>query len=357
MKKNLIGKILLLLVLLNIPGYSEELRPYKLINSDKLIVIKIGDEHVTDLIGNVHFLYGTTEFYADSAKILEKQKITKLFGNVKVFEDTLSLFAERAEYFRLSEKLILDENVFIKEVHADSTFRTFESEHTEYIFEKQELTATEDVHMFDERENISGECGKLIYNGETGYGYLIKSPILIKHNPDSLTISAEKIEYFRDFEKVAANFDVRTFTEDFLITSDFLIVFNIESKAIFLGEPVFTNDISEANSKEFYLYFNEENIIKAEMIDDVRVDFKSEEGDAEYTNWVTSDIAEFFFEEGEIVKCIAEGITDTYFEQTKDKKNSRSNSSGNILTIDIIDNEITSISMKNKVVGTYFFEN
>ena len=41
---------------------ENDLRPYKLINADTLIVNKINEEYVTDLIGNVHFFYGETEF-------------------------------------------------------------------------------------------------------------------------------------------------------------------------------------------------------------------------------------------------------------------------------------------------------
>ena len=356
MKMNLIGKIFLLFLVLHISGFAEELKPYKLINSDKLIVNKFDEEYVTDLKGNVHFFYGETEFFADAAQIFEEKKITKLIGNVKVFEDTLSLFADRAEYFRLSEKMILDKNVFIKEVHTDSTFRTFESEHTEYFFDSQELTVTDDVHMFDERENMSGSCGKLIYNADTGYGYLMQSPLLTKHGADSLTVTGEKIEYFRDFEKVTANFDVRTYNKDFLITSDFMIIFNKENKAFFLGEPLFTNETAVASANEFHLFFDEENITKAEMTDDCRIDFKSKETNEEMKNWVTSELAEFFFEEGNITKCVATGIAESYFEQTEDDKNSRNRSSGNVLILNIEDSDINSISMQNNVKGTYVFE-
>ena len=40
---------------------EEELRPYKLINADKLTITKVEEEYITNLVGNVHFFYGETE--------------------------------------------------------------------------------------------------------------------------------------------------------------------------------------------------------------------------------------------------------------------------------------------------------
>ncbi|MCK4312745.1 MAG: hypothetical protein KAW88_08440, partial [Candidatus Cloacimonetes bacterium] len=73
--KKLIGNpvrifIILIFLLFSNMLFSDknELRPYRLINADTLIVNKINEEYVTDLIGNVHFFYGETEFFSDFAK-------------------------------------------------------------------------------------------------------------------------------------------------------------------------------------------------------------------------------------------------------------------------------------------------
>ena len=124
---------------------EEELRPYKLINADKLIINKMEGEYVTNLFGNVHFFYGETEFYSDKADIFELQKIVRMQGNVKVYEDTLSLIADKVDYFRKTERLLLRGNVLATETHSDSTIRTFEAEEVEYFRNSREFFANENV--------------------------------------------------------------------------------------------------------------------------------------------------------------------------------------------------------------------
>ena len=338
---------------------ENDLRPYRLINADTLIVNKINEEYVTDLIGNVHFFYGETEFYSDFAKLYEKKKISILTGNVKVFDDSLSLFADKVKYLRLNEELILKENVFVEEAHQDSTIRTFKAKRVNYFRDKKEFYAFDDVFVYDEREKLNGSCGKLVYYLNDGYGYLLLSPILNSLDEDSLKISAEKIEYYKNFKKIVAMFNTKTESKDFMITSDFLIHFDDENKAIFLGEPKFYSEFADASAIEFRIFFDDQKIKKAELQDSCRIDFKSKEGKAK-RNWILADFIEMHFEDGIINFCESIGNVDSYFQQNKTEKNDFliNNSQSEKLFIYLKNgNEIDKIVMKNQVKGLYKFEN
>ena len=337
---------------------EEELRPYKLINADKLIINKIEDEYITNLFGNVHFFYGETEFFSDKADIFELQKIVRMQGNVKVYEDTLSLLADNVDYFRKSERLFLHGNVLATETHTDSTIRTFEAEEIEYLRNTRELFAKENVITYDERENMHGNCGELKYFLNDGYGYLMKEPILSIAKQDTLSISAEKIEYFKDYKKVVATFNVRTFSKDFIMSSDFLLYFADEEKAVYLGEPEFTSDLADATANEFQLFFEEQKIKKAILQDSCIVKF-SEAKDKPKENWAVSDLMEFNFEKGNIIFCEAIGDVNSHFQQEKTATNNLSTNSADgehlIIYIDN-NNNIERISMKDKVRGIYKFK-
>ena len=336
----------------------EELRSYKLINADKLIINKMEGEYVTNLFGNVHFFYGETEFYSDKADIFELQKIVRMQGNVKVYEDTLSLIADKVDYFRKTERLLLRGNVLATETHSDSTIRTFEAEEVEYFRNSREFFANENVTTYDERENMYGTCGELKYFMNDGYGYLMKEPILSIADKDTLSISAEKIEYFEDYKKVAATFNVKTFSKDFLMTSDFLLYFADEEKAVYLGEPSFTSDLADAKAIEFRIFFEEQKIKKAILQDSCFVQF-SEEEDQPKKSWAIGDLMEFNFEGGNITFCEATGNVISYFQQdsTENRDFSANNAQGEHLIIEMDgQNNIERISMKNKVKGTYKFQ-
>ena len=355
-KFKIISIIFCFFLALSIYSKETELRPYRLINADKLIVRKVNEEYITNLIGNVHFFYGETEFFSDKADLFEQQKVARLWGNVEVYDDTLSLFADKVDYFRETEKLFLRGDVFVKEVHQDSTVRTFEAERVEYFRIERELYANDNAKSFDERENLHGECGKLSYYMNDGYGYLMKEPVLKRVGEDSLQISAQKIEYLKNYEKIIATFDVVTESNEFKITSDFLLYFSKEEKAIYLGEPRFNSDFGDGSAIEFQLFFKEQKMKTAILRDSCRVDFATEEN-AEKKSWATADLMEFHFDKGLIKFCDAQGHVDSYFHQDKtDKRDMAINkATGNRLIITINDNKIESIDMRQQVQGMYKF--
>jgi lipopolysaccharide export system protein LptA len=364
MKMKLIGRLFVLFLFAVIFTMlfelhaEEELRPYKLINTDKLIINKIEDEYITNLLGNVHFFYGETEFFSDKADIFELQKIVRMQGNVKVFEDTLSLQADNVDYFRKKEHLFLRGDVLATETHKDSTIRTFKAEEVEYFRNSRELFAKENVKTYDERENMYGTCGELKYYMNDGYGYLMKEPVLSIAKKDTISISAEKIEYFKDYKKIAATFNVKTFSKDFIMTSDFLLYFADEEKAVYLGEPKFTSDLADATAIEFRIFFEEQKIRKAILQDSCYVQFSEKEGQPK-KNWAIGDLMEFNFTNGNITFCEAAGNVNSYFQQdtTESRNFSANNAQGEQLIIEMDDqNKIERIFMKDKVHGIYKFQ-
>ncbi|RLC54503.1 MAG: hypothetical protein DRH79_00130 [Candidatus Cloacimonadota bacterium] len=335
-----------------------DLRPYKLINADKLIVKKVNEEVVTNLIGKVHIFYGDTEFFADTADIFEKQNIARMWGNVQVFDDSLSLYADKIDYFRETEKLYLDGNVFAEEAHVDSTIRTFEADHVEYFRNEREFYALDNVFSYDQRENIQAECGRLNYYLNDGYGYLLVRPQLRLMDQDSLEISAEKIEYFKDYEKVVATFNVETVSGDFKINSDFLLYFADEEKAIYQGNPSFISDFADAIAMEFQIYFGEQKISRAMLLDSCQVKFKTENA-SEKNSWVSADQIEFDFEDGKITFCDAQFNVASYFhqEKTESRDFTINEATGVRLLINISEgNKIDTIDMHRAVQGMYKFK-
>ncbi len=362
--KRLSGKFFILhlifvfLFLINLNAVNSELRPYKLINADTLIIHEVRGEYISNLRGNVHFFYGETEFFSDKADIFEKQKIVRLWDNVEVYDDTLSLFADKVNYFRKSEKLFLNGNVFTKEVHSDSTYRTFEADYVKYFRDQQEFYANDNVSTYDQRENIYGECGQLYYLIKDGYGYLMKKPKLQSVGKDTINVSAEKIEYYNDYKKVVALFNVITNSNEFKILSDFLLYYSEKEKAIYQGEPKLFSDNADALADEFQIYFEDNKMREALLIDSCKVLFKTDEN-FEKDSWVESDEMQFKFEDGKLKKCISTGNVDSYYNQKKtDKKQfTKNRAKGEKLIIQFGEDSILeTLKMINNIQGNYIFQ-
>lgn len=350
MKKILIGSLLLWVIFL----FGEDLRPYRLINADVGTATEIDGERVMKLTGNVHFFYGDTEFYSNTAELYDTQKLTKLRGDVKVYQDSLSLFADIAEYFRLEEKLELKHNVLARVDHQDETFRTFTADSISFYRNENILKAFNNVVVYDQREEVDATCGILHYEMDEGYGYLIRRPEISMQ--DSLSISAEKIEYFEEFTKIVANFDVITKTNDFNIRSDFLIYFDQSKKAIFLGEPIFDSEFAEAISKEMRVFFVDNKIDRAELEENCEVKFAAK-ADEPRSNWIKSTQMDFSFNDGKIKICKAQGDVSSLYKQQKSKNKEfiHNRSNAEKMEIEFDNGEVNEILLNDNIDGVYKF--
>lgn len=358
MKKIWIYSILFIISTLLAQSEFDEVRPYQIINADKVVSTReLNDEYITNLTGDVHFFYGETEFYADLAQIFEKQEIVLLEGNVQVYDDTLSMFSRTVKYIKPEEHLILRGDVLVIATHRDSTRRTFRSELVNYYRDDNEFYADEDVRVFDEKQNIAGNCGKLVYLFEDGYGYMMKSPRLFLQQDDTLMVSGEKIEYFNNYKKIVATFDVVTESSDFVVTSDFLIHYVDEEKAIYQGDPELKSEFADARAEEFQLFFIENKPEKAVLQDSCLVYFKTPDSDAK-SNWVSSEQMEFSFVDGNISVCDAEVGVNSHFSQKKTAKRDyvQNDASGDRMKVFLNEgNEIESIDFIGNVKGKYKF--
>ncbi len=339
---------------------ENESQPYRLIHADSLKANKVNDHYVSELLGDVHFFYGDTEFFTDQAFLYESDRIVRMTGNVKVIDDSLNLTADYVSYFRYQELLKLEGNVHFIETHLDSTFRTFRADRVEYLRENKDFQAWDNVSIYDSRENVHGKCGYMTYNANKSFGYLQQNPELKMAASDSILIKSRKIEYYDDYKKIVAIFEVETFLQDYYLSSDFLIYYSEEEKATYRGEPALTSDLFDAKGSEVTLFFRDNNLHEAILNDSCRVDYKVNE-EAAKENWVTSSEMQFYFKKGVIAECRAYKDVISYYVQQKNETNRQEyilNEAEAQKLIMYMDEKgyIRQISLNEKIHGKYTFE-
>ena len=350
----LIGSISLLFSLSL--GAESESRPYRLINADKLFVDRLEDEYLTRLAGNVHFFYGETEFFSDQAELYEVRKIAKLFGNVKVVDDSLTITADQVEYLRQIEQLVLTGNVLIIEEHEDETERTFRAERGQYLREARQIYAYNDIYFHDERDRVNGYCNYLNYDLNSGYGFITNNPRIEVEGEQPLTITAEKMEFYRDFNRLAASFDVHTFYEEYEVTSDFLLFFVDDEYAVFLGEPEFKSEMAFAVAEKFYLYFEDRKIKSATLENNCLTYFANKEG-GDKNSSIDCTLMELLFVDGKISEMQAfDNVKSHYVNESADRDHFTNYAESDKLIVTINDdNEIESVVFHGRVQGRYKF--
>lgn len=357
MKKSLVGSLILLLGLLWAQNPQRE--KFRLVHADKLYLSNTATGQILELTGRVNFFYGDTEFSAHRALILDAQKIARLSGNVVVQNDSLHLKADSLAYYRKTEIINLGGRAKITQNRKDAPQRWMQGDHAIYDMEKEQFTAWGRVKAFDEEEHAQIDCGYGFWDRKKGYSFLLEEPEVRVGDPENLRVRADKMELFEEDKSLVASFNVNSYHQDYHVTSDFLIYFDKEEKAVFLGQPRFENDFALAQAQEFHLYFEDGEVSRAVLADSSLVYFAPEEGE-EKVNWVKASNIELSFENGKVLDFSADNNVSYYFQQDKDEKKDyfENRAEGQILKAKFdSDNKLQIMDMGGRIKGTYVFEN
>ncbi len=345
----------LLLALLNLGGQSRE--QIRVVHSDKLYLSKVQDEKVMRLEGQVHFWYGKTEFRSDRALIFDLQKIARLDGNVRVQNDSLSLAADSLTYYRNSEEMNAGGGVLIEEKRQGRVVRWFRADKGNYNRLYDTATVWDNVSSYDQEENATLSCGYAFWDRKNQYSYLIEDPRMDIAGKDTLSVRADKFEYFGEERKLMATFNVLAQSQDYEASSDFLVYLLKEEKAMFLGEPEFRSQNSTATAREFYLYLKDRELQRAELVDLCRVDFAGEE-EGPKLNWVEANFVRIDFADKQISRFEAENSVSYSYQQdqTEERDYFLNTAGGDFLEANFnADNELEFLKMRQRIKGNYKF--
>lgn len=356
-KNTWIGSLLLILLL---PLWAQK-KPEQLrvIHSDKLYLNKIEDEQVLELSGKVHFWYGKTEFRSDRALIFDQRKIARLDGNVVVNNDSLILHSDSLSYYRIPDRLNAGGKVRITETRKSGISRWFKSDFAIYNQKEDNLTVWKNVSSYDVDENASATCGYAFWDRKNGYAYMVENPQVQSGKQDTLYVQADKIEFFDTDRKLVATFNVAAHTSEYRTESDFLIYFMKEDKAVFTGKPRFNSEFANAEATEFYLFFKDRKLSRAELVDSCVVYF-AEERKAPKTNWVKARYISLTFEDEAIREFSAEdAVSYNYLQEEQEKRDFFINSAtGDFLEAKFgADNKLELMIMRKGINGIYKFHN
>ncbi len=298
---------------------SQQGTAYRLINADHLQMNRISDEYITYLRGNVHFFYGDIEFKADRAEVYEKQKYVIMKGNVLAIQDTLSIKCNEAQYYHNNEFLRVQGNVIMTETGSQGSYREVRANTGEYKRLDGDIELKGNIKAYTQLDSLHAIAGFATYNLSTGYGYLSQKPVIWKAGNDSLSLSAEKIEFYNDTQRIIASFNVVTENNDLKATSNFLIYYGLEERLVYIGNPKVYSKFGDGQADLITVFLKEQQIDKIDFNDNCLIYFSTEEDEIK-NNMVKSSRMQLFYQEGKPSKFYAEESVETYFVQHSNQK-------------------------------------
>lgn len=161
----------LLLLLAAIAGYSQQVPArtdssktafIEILESKYTDIIKIGNENVTKIVGNVKLRSGTDILYCDSAVLYQERKVAEAFGNVSIEQaDGTTAFADYLKYTGGSKLVYMKGDVVL----SDPKGNTLWSEEVDYNLSSKVGKYYKDGTLQNEQTVLSSRQGE--YNLKT----------------------------------------------------------------------------------------------------------------------------------------------------------------------------------------------
>lgn len=161
----------LLLLLATLAGYSQQVTGrtdssktafIEILESKYTDIIKVGNENVTKIVGNVKLRSGTDILYCDSAVLYQEKKIAEAFGNVSIEQaDGTTAFADYLKYTGGSKLVYMKGDVVL----SDPKGNTLWSEEVDYNLSSKIGKYYKDGTLQNEQTVLSSRQGE--YNLKT----------------------------------------------------------------------------------------------------------------------------------------------------------------------------------------------
>jgi len=328
---------------------------YILKNANLVKIDVIENDTITTLKGDVDLIYNDIEFFADNAQIFQKDKRVKLFGNVRAIDDTLEAGAQKAIYFHKDATLKLEEEAYFIENSTDTLLKKVTADFIEYQKENKKVHALNNIVATDFIEQVVCTCGKFRYDMDTDYGLARENPVLTFQRDNELKIYSKQMELFAKEKKFTGTYDVKVETEDTQATSNFLIYFNDEEKAVMLGKPEFKSSLSTATAEEFQVFFKDEKISQLLLVKDAIIHFKEEDSIGK-ENYLYAGKVRMEINNDKLEHMHAQNVSRSFFEQ-RDGEDILVNKLATLQLEVFFDEEenIQTILAEDDIKGTYTF--
>lgn len=192
---------------------------------------------VLELRDGVTVSDGEVTVTSDKATLYETSQLAEFRDNVHVTHDSVTATGAFLSYSRPSGLLQLIGNAFLN--NGESTLR---ADRITWFRFRNKATALGGVVMTGEwLGEVTGEYA--LYDGDRGSLFVTSEPELRRiQGGDSLTISAQRLEFFLDEDRAEAQGDaiLRMPAREFTATGEYLLFFGEDERLELIGAPVVT---------------------------------------------------------------------------------------------------------------------
>lgn len=378
---------------LAVPALSRQGKVIELRHADRLEGRTINNEEVRELIGHVYFAQiasdgGVVNVWCDRALRYMAQNKVELFGNVKVVQDSVTIYSTEGVYYG-DRKMMVGRNdvrlergsavltarngeYFVDEkrshftgnvVLVDTTSTTTCNE-LSYFEPETRSVATGNVHVFELENSINIYGDSLVHIEQQKYSLVPKNPRLVKIDTaadgavDTMVVVSRVMQSYQDsmerfiaidsVQMVQSDLAARCGKATYYVTDDRIALQT--HPIIWSGDNQITGDsmIVQMNNKKLRSLWVKNRAMAISRADSVRPD---------RFNQLTGRELTMYFRANKLEQVdVQRTATSLYYLYDKNEPNGANKSSGDRIFIDFIKGVIDRIKIVGGVQGQYLPE-
>ncbi len=359
-------------------------------NADSLVGKRIDGENTRELIGNVILQQREVMVYCDRAIQYPARNSAFLEGNVRIVDDTVTLFTDQGFYngnTRILDgegNLVLDDGVsrltadfgkyFIDEKMAEfwenvvvvDPAGIVYTDHLIHRRDKQLSRATGNVRVVDPDRGTTIYGEDLEYDSESGYSKMKELPVLVHIDTtdtgriDTLIVKSNIMESLIDD-------DVRTFIAidsveihraDLSARGTKTIYFVDEDELSLTGTPILWYQDNQITGDSIHVRLENQRLKSLEVYERSFVISKSDIRYPDRFNQLTGSTLTMWFHEDEIEMVeVHDQATSVYYLYEDLLPNGVNHVTGDKITLRFIESEIHELKIEGGIEGKYYPEN
>ena len=336
--------------------------PYELEapNGGELVKYPTG-EYVLHVFPPVKITHGSLIMNGDDGWIYRNEQKAVLKGNVTIYDNEQTLFADVATYYKTQKKIVLKGNVIVNDLE-----RNLQADEVIIWRERQFIEVKKNVIIEDFKDNITLKGNHATYRIEDKIAIFDQKPILLLTKDDKvIDISADTLLYFSREKKAVAKSNVmihetrsEAYCENAILSQD-------RNSIELMDNPVIVYEDSEAKSElkgdKITIHY-EDNQLTDVIVDNSAIALhhpkaQESQNQTESTNLITGDKMMFYFDDKAIEQVVVYGgARSIYYPETKSPdRPERNDVTGKQISIFLKKGKVDIVEVNGDSQGIYAF--
>jgi len=326
-------------------------------DGDVIIRSRRGTHYVADrhtfLVGDVKITQETMTLWGEEGEYRQAEALAVIRGNVRIVDEGWEVTADSVEYNRDTGHAWLRGNVV-----AQDGSTTLRANRIFYDRNAEMAEAFDNVFIESESEGFLATGDHGFYYRSTREGVIDQNPRL-SVDPDSkdpVTVDSDTMRVYPDSGQAMAYYRVKILKANMVTQCDSAVVFDQRKEALLFGNPLAKQNNVSMKGQYMRLYYDEEQVNRVDIhgaaeLKETHRDSLVMDGDS----WIRGDSIQMYLSENRVDSIRVEGNAVSEYRPTTPGKVERNFARGEEMFFRFANDSLSYVRFEGRAEGVYKF--